>query len=99
MGKLKSLFSDLKTEILDIWQKSKMYVLAGLALLIAFEFRKLKEYLLVRAGAQEIKKDTKEDAILADKEKDANTQADALVKQAEQLPTEEKPVGDDWNQK
>jgi hypothetical protein len=98
-AKLQVLLSTIGSQLADIWNRSKMFLLAIGAVLIALEWQKIKEALLVYAGQREIKKDKVEDANLAKQESAANTQADALVKDAESLPTQEKPVDDDWNKK
>lgn len=99
LDKVKSFLSTIGTDLKDTWNRSKMVILAVGALILALEFRKLKEFLLVYAGKKEIDKDKKEDSQLKAKEDSANAQADALVKQAKEEPSKETPVGDDWNSK
>lgn len=97
LDKIKAAFVIIKADLADTWNRSKMYILAIAALIIALEFRKLKEFLLVYQGQQEIKKDNKEDKDLKAKEDSYNQQADALVKKAGEEKNSEKPVTDDWN--
>jgi hypothetical protein len=94
--KLKAILVGLIAELKDIWNRGKMYFLGLLAILVTLEYRQLKEYLLLKAGQKEMKKDTQEDKDLAAKEKATNAQADALVKQSQQLPSTEQPVQPDW---
>ena len=99
LNKLKALLASFKAEIKDTWERSKMYILGILAIIVALEFRKLKEYLTAKAAQQEMKKDKKDDANLAGKENAANAQAAALIADANNLPNQQPPIGDDWNSK
>jgi hypothetical protein len=97
LAKLKVLWAGIAAQLLDIWNRSKVFILAILALVIAFEWQKLKEYLMVKAGQKELQNADKQDVTLANQEQTANNAANALVQQAQQLPNEEQPIGDDWN--
>jgi hypothetical protein len=71
-----------------------MFLLAIAALVIALEFQKLKEFLLVYMGQKQIDNAKKEDSTLATKETTENTQANALVQKAK-----DEPVDADWYKK
>jgi hypothetical protein len=92
--KLKSLLASALSELKDIWNRSKMYLIGLAVILATLEWRKIKDALIVAAGAKEIKKDTKVDGQLAAREQSANQQADALVAKANQ-----ETAADDWNKK
>jgi len=96
LAKLKAAWTIAKSQLADIWNRSKVFVITVGALILALEFQKIKEALLVYAGKKEIQKDKKEDQALATQEKTENAQADAMVKEAQQLPGQEPPVQPDW---
>jgi len=100
LSKLKALWAIVIAQLADVWNKSKMYILAILGIIAALEWRQLKEWIIAYSGSKEIKKDQKADATLATTEKTDNDAANALVQQAEQLPTQQQPVTDeDWYKK
>lgn len=95
-AKLASIWTSIKADAEDTWNRSKIFLLAIAALIIALEFQKLKEFLLMYMGKKEIANSEKEDQQLAAQEHMKNTQADILVKQAENLPSTEHPIKDGW---
>jgi hypothetical protein len=96
LSKLKALWTIAKTQLADIWNKSKMYIFAAAAIVAALEFRQLKEWFIAYSGQKEINKDKKEDSVLAATENKDNAQADALIQQAKDLPSQQPPVTSDW---
>lgn len=99
LSKFKALWATLTAQLADIWNKSKMYILAVVAIIAALEFRQLKEWFIAYSGQKEIDKDKKKDQTLATTEQTDSAQADALVKQAQDLPAQQQPVGEDWYKK
>ena len=99
LDKLKVIGSTLKNQLSDIWNRSKIFLLAIAGLVLALEFQKLKEFFLAYMGQKEINKAENKDQNLTAQENKANAQADALVKDSQELPKTEEPVGDDWNTK
>jgi hypothetical protein len=99
MSKLKALWTLVTSQLADLWNRSKVFLLAIAALILTLEWEKIKETVLVYLGQKEIKSDQKQDATLAATEKKDSDAADALVQQAQLLPTQQKPIADDWNQK
>ena len=95
-AKLLAILTAVKNDLLDTWQRCKILILAIGALILALEFQKLKEFLLVYFGQRQLKSDQKQDAKLATQENDDNQKADALVKEAQSLPSQETPVTDEW---
>lgn len=95
-AKLNALWATVKSELGDMWQKSKMWILAAVAIVIALEWRKLKEKWLVNAGNKQIQSSNKQDQALASQEKIDNAGAEALIKEAAELPAEAPPVQTDW---
>lgn len=98
-AKIKALCSIAGSQLVDIWNRSKMYLLAILGIVLALEFRQLKEFFLAYSGKKEVQKDQQKDQQLKTEENTAIAQADALVKQAQQEPSKEEPVNDDWYKK
>lgn len=98
-AKLLSIWNFIKNDAKDTWNRSKMFLLAILGLVIYFEFDKIKQALLVYGAKKETDTSHKEDQVLATKEKSENDQANALIKTAEDLPKQEGQVSDDWNTK
>jgi|ERR1035437_1169885 hypothetical protein len=96
IDKLKVLWATVKNQSKDIWNRSKMFIIAIGAIILAIEFQKIKQALIVYAGKKEIEKDKAKDSVLASQENTANAQADALVQKAQEEPSKEQPVSDDW---
>jgi hypothetical protein len=96
LAKLKSLWTFVKADLLDTWQRSKMLILAVLGAVLYLEWQNLKSALLVYMGQKEITKDKKEDQTLATQENTDNNQANTLLQQAQQLPNQQPLVGSDW---
>lgn len=93
-AKLQFLLSTIGSQLADIWNRSKMFLLAIAALVVALEWQKLKEFMLVYMGQKQINNAKKEDSTLAAKESTENVQADALVQKASNEPTDA-----DWYKK
>lgn len=96
LDKAKAILATIKAQAADIWNRSKMFILAIAGIILAIEFQKIKDFFLVYAGQKEIKKDQEKDQNLAKQEKEANDQANALIEQAKQLPSQQEPVSEDW---
>ena len=96
LDKLKALAATIWSDIKDTYQKIKIPLLAIGALILTLEFKKIKEALIVAAGKKEIQNDQKKDQALAAQEKTDNTQANALIQEAKDLPAQEQPVAEDW---
>lgn len=101
LDKLKQFFADLEERAKQdwklIWNSSKGYIIAFGALIAVIKFREIIISLLV-SGAKKIDENAKkQDAVLVAQENKANDEANALVKQAQEEPSKEKPVTDDWN--
>jgi hypothetical protein len=95
-AKIQAFLGKLWGEIVDTWERIKVYVLAALALVLALEFRKFYTSFLVWLGQRQLNSAKKTDAPLAVQESKESQEADALVKQAEDLPKTEQPVTEDW---
>ena len=98
-AKLQALWTTFTAQLADIWNRSKIFLLAIGALVVAFEFRKLKDMALVYLANKQMQTTKKEDASLATQESNDSAQADALVKQAQALPDQQQAVKPDWYKK
>ena len=89
----------LKSVIKDLWGKYGIFfVLIGILLLVA-KFNDVIMDLLGWSSKKDLQKAEKTDVQLKAQEDAANQQADALVKKANDLPSQEGKVDENWNQK
>lgn len=89
---LKTVWAD----IVDTYKRFKLVFIAVGGIILALEFQKIKTFILVYMGQKEIDSANKQDQILSSKESTANQQADALVKEANELPSKQAQVNEDW---
>lgn len=99
LDKLKALWVTIKAQLADIWNRSKMFIIAIGIAVAAFEWEKIKAAFLLYTANKEIKTDKKEDQSLAAIESTDSKQADDLVQKAKNESNNELPIGDDWNKK
>jgi len=93
------LLTSFKNEIVDTWEKIKVPVIAIAALIISLRFRELVVTWITKAGQREVKDDNKKDQQIAAQESQESAEADALQAEANSLPSEQPPVGEDWYKK
>lgn len=91
----KTIFATVK----DLWGKYSLFFTTVGLLLLAAKFSNVLMDLLNSASKKDLQNAQKTDIVLKAKEETANQQADALVKQAEDLPKQEGTVQDDWFKK
>ena len=85
--------------IKGLWSKyGILFILVGLGLLVA-KFGDIAMSLLASLSKKELQDAQKTDTQLKAQENAANQQADALVKKADELPSQEGKVDDDWDKK
>jgi len=101
LNKIKFFLSALWAQVGDIWNRSKIFILALATTLVYLEWNKIKEAFATLAAQREMKKDNNKDQGLSNTENTDNNQANALVNQSNDLPNQDKPATDDWykNQK
>ena len=99
LAKLKVIAAAVWADIVDTYKRLKIVILAVGAALIYLEWNKISEAITLAQGKKELKTDEKKDQALAATEKSDNDKANALVQEAQQLPSTEKPVDDNWNKK
>jgi len=89
----------INSDIGELWEKDKWFVIIFGALILIIKFRDILIDILVNSGKNIEKNAENKDGKLAAQENQANQQANDLVKKAEQLPSQEQPVDDDWYKK
>lgn len=94
LSKLKAVLISVWADVCDTYKRVKVYLLALLAIVAIWEWRKIKEALLVRMGQKQIDSANKQDQKLSAQEAQENQQAEALVKKSGNEPAE-----DDWYKK
>ena len=97
MDKIKSMFVAFKADMGDTWKRLKIVVIAIGAILVAIEFGKIRDFIISFMGKRELKQADKKDENLKKEESDLNTKANKIIADADALPSQEKPVGLDWN--
>lgn len=89
----------LKADLSFMWQEDRVFlfifaiiiaIAKGSSLLISFWTMRSK---------QEVNAATKQNAVLQAQETAANDQANALIKQANELPAQQMPVNENWDKK
>jgi cell division protein FtsL len=97
VDKLKLFYNGLISQLKDIWNRSKVFIIAIGAAVIYLEWNRIKEAFQVYMGQKELNSTNKKDQSLETQENNANAQANSLIQAAQNLPSKEKPVTDDWN--
>lgn len=83
----------------DLWSKYSIFFIIFGALILIAKFNDLISDILGLASKKDVADATKTDEQLKAKETAANDQANALIKQANELPSKEGVVDADWNKK
>lgn len=95
-AKVEQTFSSI---VKDLWARyGILFILVGIGL-IALKFGSVAMDVLGWSSKKDLQDAIKTDTQLKAKEDATNTQADALVKQANDLPKTEGQVDDDWDKK
>lgn len=89
----------LRADLKFMWENDRIFlVIFGVLVLIAKGSSLMISFLAAKSKAQ-VAVASKESSILQAQETADNTQADALVKQANDLTSQEKPVDENWDKK
>lgn len=94
-----SFVEKLNLPITTLWEKYKFFLIAFGILILIFKFREVIIDLLVSSSRETVKEAQKQDASLRAEEDKANSQANQLRKDAEDLATNKPKVDEDWNKK
>ena len=97
--KIKDFIALLKADSVAAWNQNKALFIALGAIVLTIKFRQILIDIIVSGSKALMAKTQKKSDADQTKENQANAQADALVKDAQELPTKQEPVGDDWNKK
>lgn len=97
--KLIAIWNVVVNQAKDVWNRSKVVIVAIGAIILALEYQKIKEWVIAYLGQKEMDNSKKQDIQLEAKEDTDNNKANALIEDAKNLPSQEKPVTADWNKK
>ena len=95
--KLKAIANVIWADVCDTYKRLKILIFAILAAVVYLEWEKISAAFLVYMANKSTQKDKTEDKTLYNKETSQNTQANALIQEAEGLPSQEQPVKDGWD--
>jgi len=98
-AKVIALLQKVWADLVDTYERCKVAIILIGAAIIYLEWAHIKAAFLVLAAQKEQKTDHKEDSVLATQESTANTQADALVKEAAVITAQQPTVTEDWYEK
>src|SRR5271165_2767383 len=93
---LQAFWAKVNQDIKTIWAQDKVFLIAFGALILTIKFRDIIIDLLVSSAKRIFTKAQSQNSQLQQQENTANAQADQLVKEAQQLPSTEKPISEDW---
>jgi hypothetical protein len=94
-----TLWTRINTDVKTLWAKDRVFlIIFGVLILMAKASSLLMAFYSAKAKA-ELNAAVKQDASLKAQETAANNQADALVKEADALPSQEAPVDANWDKK
>lgn len=96
---ISAFWAKLNSNIGDLWNESKLFLLVFGVIIVVIKFRQLLIDLIVSNSKTLFDNATKESDASQKKENEENDAANQLVKHAQELPDSEGPIGDDWNTK
>ena len=88
-----------KSPISYLWDNHKIFLIIFGIAIIAYKFREVIIDILVSDSHKKVDEAQKKDVELRAEEKQANDQANQLVKEAEALSQDKPKVDEDWNLK
>jgi hypothetical protein len=95
-----SLFwTRLQADLKFMWANDRVFLFIFGVLIVIAKGSSIMIGLLAAKSKAEVTVASKESAVLKAQEDADNAKADALVKQANDLPSQQKPVADDWYKK
>lgn len=94
-----SFIGKFKSPISYLWDNHKFFLIIFGVAIIAYKFREVIIDLLVADSHKKVDEAQKKDAILKSEEKQANDQAEQLIKEAEALSQDKPKVDEDWYKK
>lgn len=96
---IKSFWDKITGSVKYLWENDKIFLVLFGVLIAAAKIVSLIMDFLAYQSKKEVDSAVKQDAALKAQEDSAKAQADALVKKANSLPGQEKPVDENWDKK
>jgi hypothetical protein len=97
---LQTFWAKVKTDTSELWEKDKGFLILFGVVILGVKFREILINLLVSDSKAVFDKAQTQSDVLQKNENEANTKADALVKESDSIATQDNgPIGDDWNTK
>jgi len=93
------LWAKLHTDVADLWERDKAFLIAFGAIILALNFNKALIGILSASAKSLFNSTTAKTNAIEKQENADNAQANKLVDDANKLPNGEAPIGDDWNEK
>lgn len=96
---VKTFWQKVTGDVTYLWENDKIFLVVFGVLILVAKGSSLIIDLLAYRSKQEVDSATKQDAVLKAQEDAHKAAANALVKQADALPSQEKPVDENWDKK
>lgn len=94
--KLKAFWAKINSDINDLWEKDKGFLLLFGVIILVVKFRDILISLIVASSKRLFDKTQQQSDALKTKEDSDNAAADKLVEEANKLTNSNPPPGDDW---
>jgi len=94
---LSGFWTKVNSDVADLWQKDKAFVVLFGAVILVIQFRQLLVNLIVSGSKALFNQTQTTSQAEQSKENADNTSAENLIQQAESLTNSNPPVTDDWN--
>jgi hypothetical protein len=98
-AKLKAFWAKVTSDVGDLWEKDKGFVIAFGIIILGVKFRDIMISLITSSGKAIFNKAQATDATLAKQEDSDKTSAESLEQQANQTTNPQSEVTEDWNKK
>lgn len=96
---LATLWAKLHTDVADLWQRDKAFLVAFGVIILVIKFREIAIDFLVSGGKKVFDKAQAQSDALQKQENNDNASADKLVEEAKTLTDSKTTVKDDWYEK
>lgn len=96
---VKSFWDKITGDVKYLWDNDKIFLVIFGVLIAAAKITSLLMDFYAYQSKKEVDSAVKQDTVLKAQEDAAKSAAAALVKQADSLPSQEKPVDENWDKK
>lgn len=96
---IKGFGASMVSSVKELWGKYSIFFIIVGALLLIAKFGDLIISFLTWLSKRQVENAQKQDAALKQQEDAANKQANDLIKKADELPSQQGPVDENWNKK